>query len=57
MNISQAVQQAISVGAIAPSTITQLQNAVVTSQDTRALAVLQDALADGTVSLLTGRRS
>ena len=56
MNIPQAVQQAIQAGAIAPSTITSLQDAVVTKEDTRALAILQDALADGTVDLLISRR-
>ena len=56
MNVSQAVQQAISVGAISASTLASLQNAVRTSEDTRALAILQDAFADGSVSLITGDR-
>lgn len=56
MNVSQGVNQALSAGAISASTLASLQNAVRTSDDTRALAILQDAFADGTVSLITGGR-
>lgn len=51
MNIEQAVRQALSTGAIAQTTINELNNQVVTRDDTRALAILQDAIDSQTVTV------
>ena len=51
MSISDSVKQAISAGAIAQSTINSLGQAVATSADTRALAILADAIQSGMVSV------
>ena len=51
MNVTAAVKQAISAGAIAQSTINSLGQAVATSADTRALSILADAIQSGMVSV------
>ncbi len=52
MSIEQAVRQAIAAGAIAQSTIDELQRKVITSADTRALAILGDAVSSGLVMVM-----
>ncbi|MGB3300679.1 MAG: hypothetical protein WBA76_20640 [Phormidesmis sp.] len=51
MNIEQAVRQALNTGAIAQTTIDSLYNHVLTRDDTRALAILQDAIDSQTVTV------
>ena len=40
MNISQSVQQVLQAGAIAATTVSQLQSSAGTSEDAHALAIL-----------------
>lgn len=51
MSIEQAVRQAIAAGAIAQSTIDELQKNVTTPTDTRALSILADAMSSGLVQV------
>lgn len=51
MSISDSVRQAIAAGAIAQSTIDELQKNVRTATDTRALAILADAVSSGLVQI------
>ena len=51
MNVPDSVRQALAAGAIAQSTIDQLGQSVTTSADTRALAILADAISNGMVSV------
>ena len=51
MSFQHSVKQAISAGAIAQCTIDQLGQAVATSADTRALAILADAIQSNMVSV------
>ena len=52
MDISQAVRQAIAAGAISQDTIDDLGSAVVDSADTRALAILADAVTSNLVTVV-----
>jgi len=52
INISQSIKQAIAAGSIAQSTVDELQENVSTSQDTRSLAILADAVSDGIVEIV-----
>ena len=51
MTVPDSVRQALAAGAIAQSTINSLGQAVTTSADTRALAILADAISNGMVSV------
>jgi len=53
MNVPESVRQAIAAGAIAQSTINALQRSVCTQSDSRALAVLADAVSSGLVRTVT----
>lgn len=52
MSVTDSVRQAISAGAIAQSTIDGLQQKVSSTADTRALAILADAVSNGLVSVI-----
>ena len=54
MDISQTVRQAIAAGAISQDTIDDLGDSVMTSSDTRALAILNDAITNNLVSVVEG---
>lgn len=52
MNVPDSVRQALAAGAIAQSTIDKLGEAVVTCADSRALAVLADAVSSRMVAVI-----
>ena len=54
MSIEQAVRQALNSGSISQITIDELNSQVVTRDDTRALAILQDAIDNQTVTVQEG---
>lgn len=54
MSIEQAVRQALNSGAIAQTTIDELRSQDLTRDDTRALAILQDAIDSQTVTVQEG---
>jgi hypothetical protein len=51
INVEQAVRQAIQCQSIAQTTIDSLLRSVKTCDDTRAIAILYDAIEDGSITV------